>query len=293
MDRVFASLLGLILAGALALPSSAADLEPAGAGGYKDGYVPAAAWTGFYGGVNGGYGWSGTDSTVYAEAIYGLNLANPTVATSAVKSFEKTGGFGGGQIGYNIQRGQFVFGLETDIQSASIRGSASAFATANDIASGTTVSSNTYRNSGLDWFGTVRGRLGYAVDNALIYGTGGFAYGGVSGKASTTLSWLVPGFAPGTYTYSADTGATKTGYAVGAGVEYAFTPQWSVKAEYQYIDFGSSNGYLGAHVFLYNTVNPFNPAEARARGYYNIEQNFNTARIGLNYKLQDLVAPLK
>jgi len=256
------------------------------------GGLPGPVWTGFYAGVNGGYGWSGTDSTVYAEAIYGLNLANPTVATSAVKGFEKAGGFGGGQIGYNIQRGQFVYGVEADIQGSCIGGSASASATANDIASGTTVSSNTSRNSGLDWFGTVRGRLGYAVDNALIYGTGGFAYGGVSGKASTTLSWLSPGFLPGTRPFTADTGATKTGYAVGAGVEYALTPQWSVKAEYQYIGFGSSDGFLGAHVFLGNPVNPFNPAEVRARGYFNIEQNFNTVRVGLNYKLQDLVAPL-
>jgi outer membrane immunogenic protein len=284
----------VVAALASAVLISGANAADIGAGGQKDGaYVPVSPWTGFYVGVNGGYGWSGTDSTVYAEAIYGLNLVNPTVATSAIQSYEKKGGFGGGQIGYNFQKGQIVYGIEADIQESSIRGSGSASTTANDIASGTSVSSNTSRNSGLDWFGTVRGRLGYAAGNTLIYGTGGFAYGGVSGKASTTISWQVPGFLPGTQTNGVDTGATLTGYTVGAGVEHAFTPQWSVKAEYQYIDFGSGDGYAGYHAYLFNTVNPAQPAEVRARGYSGTEQNFNTMRIGLNYKFQDLVEPLK
>lgn len=281
---VFAS--AVLISGAYA-----ADL---GAGSEKGAaYFPASPWTGFYVGVNGGYGWSGTPSTVYAEAIYGLNLVNPTVATSALQSFEKKGGFGGGQIGYNIQRGQFVYGIEADIQDSGIRGSGSASATANDIASGTSVSSSTFKNGGLDWFGTVRGRLGYTVGNTLIYGTGGFAYGGFSGKSSTTMSWQVQGFLPGSQTYAGNSAATRTGYAAGAGVEYALTPQWSVKAEYQYLDFGKGDEYRGLHVYLYNPVNLSQPAEVRARGYFGNEQNFNTVRIGLNYKLQDLEAPLK
>jgi outer membrane immunogenic protein len=288
---MFRTAVAVFASAALISGAYAADL---GAGSEKGAaYVPASPWAGFYVGVNGGYGWSGTDSTVYAEAIYGLNLVNPTAATSALQSYQKNGAFGGGQIGYNFQRGQFVYGVEADIQDAGIRGSGSASVTANDTASGTSVSSNTYRNSGMDWFGTVRGRLGYAVGNTLIYGTGGFAYGGFSGKASTTMSWQVQGYLPGSQTYSVDTGATRTGYAVGAGVEHALTPQWSVKAEYQFLDFGSSEGYAGLHAYLFNPVNISQPAEIRSRGYYGVEQNFNTVRVGLNYKLQDIEEPLK
>lgn len=265
---------------------------------------PAMSWSGFYVGVSGGYGRSVTDSTVYAEAVNRLNSTNPTITTSAVQGFDKSGGFGGGQIGYNFQRGQFVFGLETDIQGSDVRGNASATTTAvstevfpgfcggfhgcfngGGFHSGSTfttaVSSNTYRDSGLDWFGAVRGRLGYAIGNALIYATGGFAYGGVSGKASTTLL-TADGFPPSAHTYAVDAGATLTGYAVGAGLEYALTPTWSFKAEYQYIDLGGpAHGFVGYHDYI---GSPFGPVEVRARGYYGIEQNFNTIRLGLNYK---------
>jgi outer membrane immunogenic protein len=272
------------LAGAVSANAGPADL-------------PAGVWTGFYVGVNGGYGWSGTDSTIYAEAVYGLNLPNPTVATSALQSFEKNGGFGGGQIGYNWQGAlglghNWVLGVEADIQGGDIRGSGSASATAIDIASNTHISSNAYRNSGLDWFGTVRGRAGYAVDNALIYATGGLAYGGVSGKASTTLAQAIPGFFPGASTFAVDTGATHAGYSAGAGLEYAFGPRWSVKAEYQYIDLGSAHGFLGLHHFVVDPANPAVTPEVRARGYFAIEQNFNTVRVGLNYKLEDVAVPL-
>ena len=106
----------------------------------------------------------------------------------------------------------------------------------------------------IDWFGTVRGRLGFAVGNALVYGTGGFAYGNVNQHAVNGGDVFV-------------SNTTQTGYAAGGGVEYKFTPAWSVKAEYQYIDFGSQK--LTDSVGL--TTNP-------------IDTNLQTARIGLNYR---------
>ncbi len=87
----------------------------------------AVNWSGLYFGANGGYGWADNDSSI-------------------------NGGFGGGQIGYNFQRGKIVFGAETDIRAPVLRGAASAT---------------------LDYFGTVRGRVGYAFDRTLVYGTGG------------------------------------------------------------------------------------------------------------------------
>ena len=173
--KLLTGILGLTLTSVVALASAnAADIYRAPeAGGYKDGpaYV-AVDWSGLYVGVNGGYGWS--DNSFYE------------------------GGFGGGQIGYNIQRGTFVFGLETDFEASGITGGGINY----------------------DYFGTVRGRAGVTFDRALLYATGGFAYGDVS----------FPGFSH-----------TETGYVVGGGLEYKLTPQWSGKIEYQYIDLDSSH----------------------------------------------------
>ncbi len=253
-------------------------------------------------GINGGYGWSENSSSLYAEALSNLGWRDiPDVATSPTVNFNKEGGFVGGQAGYNLQWNQFVLGVETDFQGAGIDGSASAsaslapalppasFALPSHKGGGPfeTISSSAYRESFLDYFGTVRGRLGYTFGPALFYATGGFAYGGVSGAASATLG--IDGRGTQTsYNYTANPSATRTGYVVGGGVEYALAPQWSLKGEYQYIDLGSSNGYIGYHLDNNQGV-----VVDRARGYYTIEQNFNTVRVGLNYKLQALAAPLK
>lgn len=253
----------LCVASAISLVASAnaADLYSP-AGGYKDASgVPVATWTGFYAGINGGYGWSASNSTVYAEALADLRGPhNPRgtqkIVTSPTESFDKTGGFGGGQLGYNYQWNQFVFGVETDIQGSKIDGSGSAFASITPAFSRmSSISANTYRESGLDYFGTVRGRIGYTLGQALFYATGGFAYGGVSGLASATLG-IDTRATQTAYNYTVSTGATRTGYAVGGGLEYALTPLWSVKAEYQYIDLGSASGFVGYHTDT-----------ERARGY--------------------------
>ena len=106
----------------------------------------------------------------------------------------------------------------------------------------------------IDWFGTARGRLGFAFGNALLYGTGGFAYGNVNQHAINGGDVFV-------------SNTTQTGYAAGGGIEYKFTPILPLKAEYQYIDLGSAKltDTFG------NTTNP-------------LDTNFQTARVGLNYR---------
>ena len=118
--------------------------------------------------------------------------------------------------------GNFVFGIEADIQGADITGS------------GTSIGTGAlHGEDNLDWFGTVRGRVGYAVGAALLYGTGGVAFGGVQDKLTVVGA-----------TKSHD--ATDTGYAAGGGVEYAFAPSWSGKVEYQYINLGNDTVTNGA-----------------------------------------------
>lgn len=260
------ALFGLVSAAALISSANAADL---GASSYKDGsYGPT--WAGVYVGINGGYGLSANNSTIYA---YANDPGVGATTTSATTDYDKSGGFGGGQIGYNFQRGRVVYGVEADIQGAGIGGSGSAFASAGGI------TSSPSRDSNLDWFGTVRGRVGYSYDRALFYFTAGFAYGGTHGSASMAMN---DNGAP--YNFTHNVSATQTGYVLGGGIEYALTPAWSVKGEYQYIDLGGENGYVGYHNAGGTVL---------ARGYYTVDQTFNTVRLGLNYHLQSGFEPLK
>ncbi len=177
-----------------------------------------------------------------------------------------------GQIGYNFQMNRLVSGIEANIQGS---------------ASGTTkagaVVADAYREGSLDWFGTVRGRLGYSFDRALIYFTGGFAYGGSSASSSITLDESADGV--GVFKYAPTATGTRTGYVLGGGLEYALSRDWSVKAEYQYFDLGSSSGYFGYHIYP-------GGLESIARGYVATDRGYNTARAGLNYHLSQDNKPL-
>ncbi len=215
--KLLTGILAATLTSVVAIASAnAADMYVPGPGGYKDGpaYV-TVNWSGLYVGVNGGYGWS--DNTDYLDP---------------------TGGFGGGQIGYNVQRGNIVFGLETDFEGSGV------------------ADSGFGDKSSLDWFGSVRGRVGYAFDRALVYATAGFGYGQVTNDGLSE---------------------TQTGWVAGGGVEYKITPVWSAKAEYQYFDldapYSSPVGPLG-----YGAGN---------------QTQFSTVRVGVNYFVGGIYEPLK
>ena len=107
----------------------------------------------------------------------------------ALLGYQPEGGFGGGQIGYNIQRGNIVFGLEADFEGADINGSKTANGTYTDPA-GNQYAASLGLKTTLDWFGTLRGRVGYTFDRALVYGTGGFAYGHVKDEATLAVPGL-------------------------------------------------------------------------------------------------------
>jgi outer membrane immunogenic protein len=249
-------LLAITLTSAAALASAnAADMyrapEPV-AGGYKD--VPVASWTGFYAGVNGGGAWS-----EFSDQL--ANFAN----VGAFSGLKPSGGFGGGQIGYNWQgvwHPHLVLGVEADIQGAGIEDKATFVPSSPPLI--TAVS-----ESRVDWFGTVRGRLGYAFDGALAYATGGFAYGHVhnSQADSRGVTFLFDG--------------TATGYAVGGGLEYKLSPAWSVKTEYQFIDLGK-NDPISATQGSFTAFNTKLEDDA-----------FHTVRAGLNYHIGSGYVPLK
>jgi outer membrane immunogenic protein len=186
--------LGIVAAGA----ASAADLPsrkgPVAAPVYLP---PAFTWTGFYVGANAGYGWGNVNANGWANVG------------------DLDGFVGGGQVGYNYQMGQFVLGVEADIQGA-------------DLSSGNNLG---LVNVKTEYFGTVRARVGVAFDRFMPYITGGWAYGNV--KTS------IPGIG-----FSSDRSHTG-GYAVGGGLEYAFTNNIIAGVEYLYVDLGEKN-ILGA-----------------------------------------------
>lgn len=154
------------------------------------------SWTGFYAGLNAGYGWGS------------FNRASSTIMGKA------SGGVLGGQVGYNYQFSNVVVGVEGDANWSWQSGDRS-------TAAGATRGS-------LEWFGTLRGRVGFAADRALIYGTGGYAGGQV--KAS-----IVNAGAP----FVESSSAWRNGWTLGAGIEYSFTNSISAKAEYLYMNLGS------------------------------------------------------
>lgn len=162
--------------------------------------APAFSWTGFYIGANVGYGWGDGDGTATVGGLTG-----PVSGSSS-------GILGGGQIGYNWQTGPLVFGVEADIQATGIDGSV----TGPNFING---------KSSVPWFGTIRGRLGYAWDRVMLYATGGGVYG--EGRLKGTS--LVNGT-------SFDNSATAWTWTVGGGIEYMFMPAWSAKVEYLYTD---------------------------------------------------------
>jgi outer membrane immunogenic protein len=225
----------------------------------------------------------------------GLINGSTALANSGVANVNQSGFIGGGQIGYNYQWGQnFVAGLEADIQGSTIRGSGSyAGASQDHIAwldpigvppvvntplgpltnAGPCWAGCNFTRSalgfgqvttGVDWMGTVRGRLGYLfTPTLLIYGTGGLAYGGVHGSATHggvmqgVLTGMNAAALPvpfnyaqfnGTYTFPLIPGAgshsnTQVGWIAGGGVEWMFLPNWSVKVEALYYDLGSTAIY--------------------------------------------------
>jgi outer membrane immunogenic protein len=216
----------------------AADLSPAYKATVKA-VAPASGWTGFYIGGNVGYGWDSGSSSVSAISTDPA-LAPALAAILAAGSYPTSlspsakGVIGGGQIGYNWQLpSQWLIGLEADLQGSGIKGSDSQ--TRSPPFFDTT---STGATKSIDWFGTVRGRVGFLVTPQwLLYGTGGLAYGQT--KSSFTTTDLSFGCLPGiTACANGASSGIRAGWTAGAGAEAMLAPNWSVKLEYLYVDLG-------------------------------------------------------
>jgi outer membrane immunogenic protein len=181
------------------------------------------------------------------------------------------GGFGGGQIGYNWQAYNWVFGLEADAQGGSIHGSSG------DTITGFRGPSSWIRfdtSECMEFFGTVRGRVGYSWGRSMLYATAGGAFGETNTRIGMTSAFI--GMNNAWFTDAAERSSVwRTGYAVGGGGQYALNSNWSVKVEYQYLNFGS--GSLSAREFVGAT--PWNAFISTTTRY-----DYHTVRLGVNYK---------
>jgi len=181
-------------------------------------------WTGFYAGVNGGFAIGTFDysDVVEDDAVAGI------LPQYSPFDFDGDGWLAGGEIGYNMQSGAWVFGGELDAQWTDIEGDRlftnSIFA---DIPSG---AFDTLAESELEFFGTARARVGRAFDRFHLYGTGGLAYG----EIDSTLSF--PPAGGGAAVFTDDDSEFHFGFAAGAGGEFAITDHLVLGAEYLFLD---------------------------------------------------------
>jgi outer membrane immunogenic protein len=211
-----------VLALSAALPAAAADLPRQSAPYGAPAYMPAYNWTGFYLGLNAGGGWGSSDWA-------GMGVTN-----------SPGGGMIGVTAGYNWQGpgNPWVFGIEADIDWTNFNDS-------------TACQFGTICETRSDWFGTARGRVGYAWDRFMPYFTGGLAFGNIEASQS--------GFG--------SVSDTNIGWTVGAGLEAAIAPRWTAKVEYLYADMGDTSCGI--------------PVCSRPT---NVDLRMNILRGGLNYR---------
>jgi outer membrane immunogenic protein len=239
-------LLASVSAIALTGSAFAADLTPLP--------VPAFTWAGAYIGGQAGYAWApGANRISGVDPYSGIAFASSIGQTLS-------GVIGGANVGYNLQFNQWVIGVEGSVDGTSLTNTAGLA-----FPDGTSLTAHT----GIPVQGSIRGRLGFAWDRFLIYATGGVAFGEFNSQYNYGGFGLAVGrtrLAP--FFGSSYFSETQAGWTAGGGVQYAITPNWSVRAEYRYTDWGSFNELLfGSTAF---------PKGFRNFGYYgdrHLQQN--------------------
>ena len=200
MQRFTLTLGAGLLAVAMASPSFAADLPRPVYKAPAAPYIAPFSWSGFYVGINGGYGWGKSD---WSSAV-------------TTGSTKPKGGLVGVTLGYNLQTGNWVWGVDGDFDASWMKGS-------DNTGTGVCTGADGCQTEN-SWFGTVRGRIGYAWNRWMPYITGGGAFSDIK---------MTPNM-------GASETDTRFGWTAGVGMEWAFTGAWSTKIEYLYADLGTA-----------------------------------------------------
>lgn len=246
--------------------SMAALLLSTGAAFAADVSAPAAHdWSGFYIGANAGAAWSNGDVKSNYLNVDPRPSPDPQRVARILEGTVdgETAFTGGGIVGFNYQIDRIVLGVEADFNYLGFGDSVNKTYITPDIGQIVIPDEYSHLEWSADWYGTIRARLGYAIDNFMIYGTGGVAYGDVQASGNMAI---------GEKTYlkgSAD--GVQWGWTVGGGAEYALNDHLSVGAEYLYVDLGSSK-------FDYKEVSTID-FEADAE----VDYRFSVARATIKY----------
>ena len=245
--------------GAIALTGSAfaADLTP------PPPPVPVFTWSGAYIGGQVGYAWA-----TGANRVSGVDPYSHVAFASSIGQ-TPNGVIGGANVGYNLQFNQWVIGIEGTVDGTSLTNNAGLA-----FPDGTSLTAHT----SIPVQGSIRGRLGFAWDRFLVYATGGVAFG----EFNTQYYYDGFGATIGTVHRAPFFGAsyfseTQVGWTVGGGIQYAITPEWSVRAEYRYTDWGGFNDILFSGTTFPTGFHNF--------GYYgsrHVQQN--QVQVGFDYK---------
>jgi len=208
--------------------------------------VPVAIydWTGFYIGVSGGGSLGTSDHVDIATGV------------SDAAGYNVKGGLAGGTLGYNWQMSSFVIGFEGDASWVGEHGSNPDLGPIGLTLLGPDGQPAFNSFTRETWVATARARFGYAVNNLLFYGTGGYAVAGVEAGVKDSTNVLL-----------ASTTSTRNGWTAGGGLEWGFAPNWSAKFEWLYMKFNSAS---------FNT--------AVAEGPRTVPLDDNVVRVGINYR---------
>jgi outer membrane immunogenic protein len=252
MKRMILAGISLLALAAAGQPAAAADMAVATPVRARPPVVVAALynWTGCYVGGHVGGGWgkkSWTDPS-----------PDPGQISTDEGTDDVSGFLGGGQLGCNFQTGPWLFGAEGDFSWANLSGDHPNPIFVPDV-----------MHSKVDWLSTVTGRVGYAFDRALIYVKGGGAWAHDKFSVSDPTS--------GTFATATE---TRWGWTVGAGLEYGLAPNWSVKLEYNYLDFGTDRVRLNCPIC---TSGGFDK---------DIRQQIHAVKLGVNYRFNWWTGPV-
>ena len=275
--------------------------------------APPPMWTGFYAGLNAGYafdngsgvsttgipGYGTMDYFEYNDGALVLPGVASALSMTNMSALNGGGFIGGGQIGYNYQWNQnVVVGFEADFQGTAQQSKGVSLGSAvasYDAGYSEMTPFNAIMNhtKSLPWLGTARARLGYIVTpSLLLYGTGGFAYGGAN--ASSFASQNAVNWANGEY-YGSGFGSSSystvlVGWAAGGGAEWMFMPNWSVKLEGIYYNLATAS--WKTFVFNQGWYNSTTPAYTFATAQHSTNFAGTIARAGVNYHFNLGSAPV-
>jgi outer membrane immunogenic protein len=227
---------------------------------------PGYSWTGFYIGGNVGGVWGDADLHGQEKQTPGFAVDNAAVSAAASRDLDLDGFIGGGQVGFNLQSGSFVWGLEVDFQGLDAEDSnRKTYAFPSTPTKFFTIN----QSAEMNWLVTVRPRLGYAFGRSLIYATGGLAIGDVDFAANNLF--IPPNVE------RARISETNAGWTIGGGWEQGVGDRLSIKIEYLHVDLGDTDVKSG--VFI-----PPPPPGFTNTFKHSVEITEDIVRAGINYR---------